>query len=254
MSNFQTPIADFMTSPVHTVEIGASLVEVNEVLSREQISALPVVDSDKSVKGLVSRTDLLHAMVFEDDGAYRLPERSVEEVMQSPAITVSPDQPLTAAAKAMLSNHVHRAVVTKDDVLAGVISTRDLMSAVAQARVKTPVSEFGSRSIVKVNATDSVALAVERLDLSNKHGIVVVDGEFSVGTFDQACALEARGLEPNATVDQAMNVRFLVLPPRMPLGRAAAQAMSLHVRRILLEDERGVFGIVSGLDFARALV
>ena len=105
----------------------------------------------------------------------------------------------------------------------------------------------------RLRADDPIALAVDRLDLSNKHGLVVVEGSFPVGVFDQACALESRRLPPNTAVENAMNVRILILPGAMTLGRAAEQALSMNVRRILIEDDLGVSGIVGELDFARAM-
>ena len=119
--------------------------------------------------------------------------------------------------------------------------------------IKTPISEIASGSIVRVNADDPIALAVDRLDLSNKQGLVVVEGEFPVGIFDQSCALEARRLPPSTAVEQAMNVRILILPGAIGIGRAAEQAFGMNVRRILIEDDHGVTGIVGGLDFARVV-
>jgi hypothetical protein len=39
----------------------------------------------------------------------------------------------------------------------------------------------------------------------------------------------------------------------MGIGRAAEQAIGMSVRRVLIEDDRGVTGIVGGLDFARVM-
>ncbi|MBW2588137.1 MAG: hypothetical protein JRD92_14500, partial [Deltaproteobacteria bacterium] len=77
--------------------------------------------------------------------------------------------------------------------------------------------------------------------------------DFPIGIFDQACALDSRRLPPSTAVENAMNVRILILPAGMGLGRAAEQALGMNVRRILIEDDRGVTGIVGGLDFARAM-
>jgi len=253
MANFEVPVTEYMTSPVQTVRLGQSLIAANDAFQNQGISALAVIDDAGVVKGVISRTDVLHAAVYTEGQTFRVPDRPVEELMKSPALEVSPDDPLKTAAKAMLKNRVHRVFVTKANKLEGVVSTRDLMRAVHDKRLKTPISEIASGSIVKVKAEDPIALAVDRLDVSNKHGLVVVEGSFPVGIFDQSCALESRRLPPETAVEHAMNVRILILPAGIGMGRAAEQALEMNVRRILIEDDRGVTGIVAGLDFARVM-
>lgn len=253
MANFEMPVTDYMTSPVATLRIGDSLIDANAMFQEQGVSALGVVNDAGVLKGVVSRTDILHAAVFTHGETFRVPDRPVEEIMQSPAIQVSPDAPLSEAAKLMLKNHVHRIFVSSRGEPEGVVSTRDLMQAVREKRIGTPISEIASHSIVKVAADDPIALAVDRLDASNKHGLVVVEGDFPVGIFDQACALESRRLPPSTAVEHAMNVRILILPAGMGLGRAAEQALVMNVRRILIENPRGLTGIVGGLDFARVM-
>jgi CBS domain-containing protein len=253
MANFEMPVTEYMTTPVETVPIGESLITVNEVFVGQGVSALGVVDDENVLKGVISRTDILHAAVYAHGETFRVPDRPVEELMKSPAVTVGLETRVSEAAKRMLKNHVHRVFVTTDDKPKGVLSTRDLMRAVREKRLGTPIAEIASRSVVKVRADDPIALAVDRLDLSNKHGLVVVEGDFPVGVFDQACALDSRRLPPNTAVEHAMDVRILILPGEIGMGRAAEQALGMNVRRILIEDDRGITGIVGGLDFARAL-
>lgn len=253
MANFEMPATEYMTSPVETILVGQSLVAANAAFSEQGVSALGVVDGAGALKGVVSRTDILHAAVHTQGQTFRVPDRPVEEIMNSPAFQVGPDAPLARAAKLMLSEHVHRVFVTIDGKPVGVVSTRDLMRAVREKRLKTPISEIASGSVVKVKVDDPISLAVERLERSNKHGLVVVEAGFPVGIFDQACALDARRLPPDTAVENAMNVRILILPARMGLARAAEQAIGMNVRRILIEDDQGVTGILGGLDFARVM-
>jgi CBS domain-containing protein len=253
MANFEMPVTEYMTSPVETIPIGESLIAANALFAEQGVSALGVVDDAGELKGVVSRTDLLHAAVYTHGETFRVPDRPVEEIMNSPAVQVSPGARLAEAARLMLNKRVHRIFVTSGGKPEGVVSTRDLMRAVREKRIKTPISEIASSSVVKVKADDTIALAVDRLDLSNKHGLVVVEGDFPIGIFDQACALDARRLPPSTAVENAMNVRILILPAAMGLGRAAEQAIGMNVRRILIENDRGVTGIVGGLDFARVM-
>jgi CBS domain-containing protein len=253
MANFEMPVTEYMTAPVETVPIGESLIAANELFGAQGVSALGVVDSGGVLKGVISRTDVLHAAVYTHGETFRVPDRPVEELMKSPALTVGADASVTEAAKLMLKNRVHRVFVTDGEKPVGVLSTRDLMRAVREKRLKTPIAEIASGSVVKVKAEDPIALAVDRLELSNKHGLVVVEGAFPVGVFDQAAALESRRLPPNTAVEHAMDVRILILPGGIGMGRAAEQALGMNVRRILIEDDRGVHGIVGGLDFARVM-
>lgn len=253
MANFEMPVVEYMTTPVETVRVGESLLAANEVFVGQGVSALGVVDRDGVLKGVISRTDILHSAVYTHGETFRVPDRPVEELMKSPAIEVGPEAAVSDAAKQMLKNRVHRVFVTRDGKPQGVLSTRDLMRAVREKRLKTPIAEIASSSVVKVKADDPIALAVDRLDLSNKHGLIVVEGDFPVGVFDQACALESRRLPPNTAVEHAMNVRILILPGEIGMGRAAEQALGMNVRRILIEDDLGVSAIVGGLDFARVM-
>ena len=80
----------------------------------------------------------------------------------------------------------------------------------------------------------------------------MVDGIWPVGVFAQPDALRARGLDADTRVEDAMDPRVLALPGDIPLRRAATQAIAMGVRRILVVGT-GLEGIVSGLDFARAI-
>ena len=103
-----------------------------------------------------------------------------------------------------------------------------------------------------MRAGDPLGLATDRLELSTKQGLVVVDGLWPVGIFAQSEALSARGRDPKTRVEDIMDSRVIVLPGDCPLRRAAAQALAMGVRRLFVLDE-GLRGVVSGLDFARAI-
>ena len=82
MANFEMPVTEYMTSPVETIRIGGSLIAANALFSNQGVSALAVVDDAGQLKGVVSRTDILHAAVFTHGETFRVPDRPVEEVMK----------------------------------------------------------------------------------------------------------------------------------------------------------------------------
>ena len=78
MANFEMPVTDYMTTPVETVRIGESLIAANELFAGQGVSALGVVDEDGVLKGVISRTDILHAAVYTHGETFRVPDRPVE--------------------------------------------------------------------------------------------------------------------------------------------------------------------------------
>ena len=135
MAKFEMPVTEYMTSPVETILIGQSLVAANALFAEQGVSALGVVNDDGELKGVVSRTDILHVAVSSHGETFRVPDRPVEEIMQSPALQVPPEAPVAEAAKLMLKEHVHRIFVTSGGKPEGVVSTRDLMRAVREKRI-----------------------------------------------------------------------------------------------------------------------
>ncbi|MBX3271183.1 MAG: CBS domain-containing protein [Sandaracinaceae bacterium] len=252
MPNFKTPVLEYTTSPILGVSPGASALEAERLITSHEVSALGVLDAGALV-GVISRTDLIDAATGEPGQVFGLPDVPVRSLMTASPITVAADAPLDAVARVFLRERIHRVFVERDGAPFGVCSTRDLMRAVHDARVTQPAIEIATTGIVRVEATDSLSLAVSRLEASNKQGLVVVDEGWPVGTFSQLDALYARARDPRTSVEEVMSSRVLALPPSIPLHRAARQALALNVRRILLVDEGAIRGIVSTFDFARVM-
>jgi CBS domain-containing protein len=56
-------VKDFMSKDVISVDPDATLIEVAEKLDKNKIDRLPVIDSKNRLVGLISRTDLLRALL-----------------------------------------------------------------------------------------------------------------------------------------------------------------------------------------------
>jgi CBS-domain-containing membrane protein len=134
-------VADVMTRTVVVVAGSAPFKEVVRVMREYRVSALPVVDPDAHVVGVVSEADL---MVREDpsvlelhlfEGHLRREERrkaeatSARELMTSPAITIGPQASVAEAATLMRRRGVKRLPVTgQEGRLLGVVSRMDLLA------------------------------------------------------------------------------------------------------------------------------
>lgn len=94
-------VADLMTTLVVTASEDTPFHEVVRLLEAHRISALPVLDAEGRVVGVVSEADLLPR-------ADRPPRLLARELMTSPAITTTVDQPIQAAARLMVDCGVKR--------------------------------------------------------------------------------------------------------------------------------------------------
>lgn len=134
-------VRDVMTSEVRTVHAGSSVKAVAELFDVGRFSAVPVVDDAGRVIGMVSETDLLHKITYQDDAAdrprllrrHRVDRAKAEgstaaELMTSPAVTVGPNASLAEAAGLMEHHSVKRLpVVDESGELAGIVSRGDLI-------------------------------------------------------------------------------------------------------------------------------
>lgn len=253
-------VSGYMSSGVRTIGVDAPLSAAHSILREHAFSALPVLDPAGRVRGVISRTDLLRVgratrsagrgaplLAFDDDHA-------VSALMTAPAVTVTPDTPLVDAAEAMLRRRVHRLIVVDEaQGLLGVLSTKDLMVAVRDRRHAAPLGDFMSSPVQTIDALDTLARATDRLNDSRVAGLVVMEEGRPTGLFTQTEALQAREEAGSTPLEEVMSYAMLCLDRSAPMHRAAAHALATRARRIIVVERHHVCGVVTGMDFARAL-
>ena|SRR5688500_15817361 len=131
-------VAELMQREVKTVGSDASVQEVVVTLADAHVSGVPVVDAGGRVIGVVSSSDVLTAEAEADDADARrelLENTAVRDIMTPQSFTVSPDDDIREAARQMLYADVHRLFVTDGERVVGVISTTDIVRAVANGKL-----------------------------------------------------------------------------------------------------------------------
>jgi CBS domain-containing protein len=254
------PVREHMVSPVRTVRDTRTVVEVERELEKLGISALPVEDQAGGMVGVISRTDLLRAgRVRITSGRRRaraltLPHASARELMTAKVEVLLPEKSLAEAARRMVREHLHRLYVSEDRRPEGVVGTKEMMRAVAEARLALPISKMMHEALVVVNAGDPMSLAIDRMVLAHHSALVVVEDGWPVGVLTQADALAARDAPRDDRVDHWMDPRLICLPLAMPAFRAAEQAVATRARCVLAVDGKGACGILTGMDFTRLVM
>lgn len=112
-------VEDLMATDVAAVRTDTPTRAIAELLASRRVSAVPVVDVENRVVGIVSEADIIR---------HRYTGGTAEKVMSSPALTVHPDQRADVAAQMMDHYGVKRLPVVDDlGRLVGIISRSDLV-------------------------------------------------------------------------------------------------------------------------------
>jgi CBS domain-containing protein len=152
---------DVMVSPVITVKPYSSVKDVAKTFLKQRISAVPVVDDEGKLVGIVSEGDLLHRseagtqrqrpwwlqMLTGDETLaaeyVKTHARKVADVMTRNVITATPDTPLSEIATLLEKNSIKRVPIVRDNQLVGIVSRANLIQAVATAGkgLEVPLSD-----------------------------------------------------------------------------------------------------------------
>ncbi len=117
-----TKAADIMTTSVITAKKDMVLTDVIALLLRWHISAMPVVDNEDKMIGIVSEIDLVN-LTF--DGNAR--DTTVEEVMVTDIVSFSPDTQLADLVQSFSKKHLRRVPILDKGKVVGIVSRRDIL-------------------------------------------------------------------------------------------------------------------------------
>ncbi|MGW3402532.1 CBS domain-containing protein [Streptomyces zhihengii] len=133
-------VGDVMTSTVVAVGLEARFKEIAAAMTQWRVTAVPVLEEEGRVVGVVSEADLLHKEELRDSEATLVGQRehltdyakaggvTARDLMTTPAVTVPSDASLPQAARLMAQNAVKRLpVVDAHGVLKGIVSRSDLL-------------------------------------------------------------------------------------------------------------------------------
>ena len=152
-------VREIMKTEVVTVSPDTSMTDLQRLFLTARVGALPVLDREHRLLGIVSRSDVVRKFSLEqslaeladsdfdailgvedDDGALdsigaavgrRLSRLHARDVMISEVITIGPDASITEAASQMLDRRIHRLPVVENGQLVGIVSTFDFVALFA---------------------------------------------------------------------------------------------------------------------------
>jgi CBS domain-containing protein len=138
-------ISEIMSRNVQTTTPEATLKESLEILTKERLNGLVVVEGNKVV-GVVTKADIFRAIlptqcdICEDELLMKDPEYveerifkflgiRVEKIMGTPPVTISSNVPIVKAGSMMVLRRIKQVPVVDDGALVGIVTLSDILSA-----------------------------------------------------------------------------------------------------------------------------
>ena len=116
-------VREIMSVNVVTMPPDASVREVARSMSEMDIGSIIISDKGRPL-GIITESDIVRRVVSEDKDPK---DTKAKEVMSSPLVHVTPDTALTETMRIMARGNIRRVAVLKNNSLAGIITSRDIL-------------------------------------------------------------------------------------------------------------------------------
>ena len=184
-------VEDVMTRDVVFVEVPGSRDTALKIMKEKGITSVPVVKK-RTLVGIITRGDI-----------FRNPEEDqIALLMTRQPVFVSPMATIEDAARIFIEKAIRRMPVVEDSQLVGFITLTDIVSAIAEMDIKTPVDNFIIRNIVAVWEMTPIDVVGEIMKLANTEASPVLDSTNRVvGIVAEGALLKASKIED--TIERA---------------------------------------------------
>lgn len=221
--------ADVMTTGVITVSPGTPILDVAHLLLERRISAVPVVDDQGVLLGIVSEGDLIHrhenkterkarwwqALLETSSDAARAYTRAhgrhAHDVMTESVQTVTEETPLSDVAEILETHRIKRVPVVRDGRVIGIVSRANLLQALV-ARPDEPPQEsvavpddVGIRDAIVAEIKEN-ALADVEINVVVSNGVVSLWGSVDSENQRRAVVVAAENANGAVRVDDHLGL------------------------------------------------
>ncbi len=117
-------VKDVMSGDLVTIKRNGTIPECAKLMKNNNISSVIVLNEDKSLTGIVTKTDLVGAFLING-----VANEEVSKFMTRKVVTVDPKDLLLVAESVLINNKISRVVVTREKKPVGIITYRDFLPA-----------------------------------------------------------------------------------------------------------------------------
>ncbi|MFC1766575.1 CBS domain-containing protein [Planctomycetota bacterium] len=196
-------VCDRMSQAVETIDPKTPALHASMIMDTMGVKRLPVV-SEEGLVGLVTQTDLVHAL--ESMSALR----SVIDIMTEEIAAVEADQSVARAVEMMAQKGISSVLVMCHGKAEGILTEKDVLRTVlAQGKdpEQTCVVEVMTFPLITVPSSHSVMSASRLMDDKRVHRLVVVDEDQTLGIVTRTDII--KGYQAHAQRETQQEMRML---------------------------------------------
>ena len=196
-------IARRMTRNPVTATLDMSIGEASDLMKREKVHRLPVLDKDKNLVGVITEKDILHASpspassLSIHEMAYLLSKLTVRKLMTKDPVTITKDTTVEEAARLMVDQDLSCLPVVEGDKLVGIVSKSDMFKILLEL---FGARHFGTRLSFLVDDKPGTIAAISKA-VAEKGWDIISFGTF-MGTdpSNAICTIKVEGCGQNDLV------------------------------------------------------
>ena len=221
---------DVMTLAVFTAKPTMSVKDVARLFMEQRISAVPVVDDQGKIVGIVSEGDLVHRSEISTERRHpwwldlmagdevlaaeeyiKAHAKRVADIMTRNVITAEPDTPLQEIAETLQKYSVKRLPIVRNGQLVGIVSRANLVQAIATSGSKLDVqlSDTTIREKLLAHLNEQNWGHTALLNVTVNGGVIDLWGFIESDTERKAIRVAAEGTPGVRAVNDHMTARPL---------------------------------------------
>jgi len=185
-------VSDIMTSEgLATATLDTTLAEIAARMRDENVGAIPIVDDDEKLAGIITDRDIVVRGIAEGEDP---DECTAEDIISEKLHTIHPHADIEEAAELMARHQIRRLPVVQDSVIVGMISLGDIAvkSEEDEAAVALEDISEGVREAVGVDdASGDVETDNLREDNLREAGESVSAGSTNLGSTSRSGGVES---------------------------------------------------------------
>lgn len=244
-------VSDLMSRDVVTTLPDVSMDEAAITMGERHIGSLIVLVNGEP-NSIVTERDLLTKVIA---AGLNPKEVRVQDVMSSPLLSIRPTATIKEAARTMLAKK-GRLAVFDDGKLVGVITASDLVHAVpAVQETLLPVDSFMTKRLETTPPSTTVEAAAKEMGSKRIGSLLVLKAGHPWGIFterDLMTKVIAARRDPQIRVEEVSSTPLVTVKTGTSIHRTAMLMAQRHVRRLPVDKEGNIIGIITARDLVEA--